>query len=71
MPRGRKHTGGRKAVGDGQDLIDRLSVEGKDLLGDKDAGGGRVQVLSIDTIDLVTSVQVGVALTKSVLGRVG
>lgn len=45
--------------------------ERRHLLGDKDASGGRVEILSIDAVDLVTSIQVGGALTKGVLLRVG
>lgn len=41
------------------------------LLGNEDAGSGRVKVLGINTVDLVTSVQVGSALAKRVLVRVG
>lgn len=41
------------------------------LLGNEDAGSGRVQVLSINTVDLVTSTQVRVAGPNSVVVLVG
>lgn len=42
-----------------------------DLLGNEDAGSGRVKVLGINTVDLMTSIQVGGALAERVLVRVG
>lgn len=41
------------------------------LLGNKDASGGRVQVLSINAVDLVTSIQGGRALAEWVLLLLG